>query len=394
MCTLITNIGQLVTPFGREPMCGDKMSAVHVEEGMEILVRGGRIASVGKAGTAQSPSEVIDAEGRLVVPGVVNPHTHAVLPLLHCSGRGELPSGMWTVVDKLAGLSEEAIVHRMRGALDRAVRRGTTTVEVKCGQSGDNGGVELLALIRHLVRSSPLRVVPTLLGTLSSTESRRRADRVSSLIRETIPAVRRGRMAQFCDVACGDGAYTAEEARTILRAARGAGLRAKIHIEGEENSESERIGAKVEATSVDHLTKLSERGLLEMRRAGVVPVVLPGFCFLVGRRFPDARGMIDAGLPVALGSDFGLAGFGVESMWTVLSLAVAKTGMTVEEGIVAMTLNAAAAVELADEVGSLEPGKHADLLILSAEDYREIPHCVGRNPVEAVIVGGRIVHRA
>lgn len=104
--------------------------------------------------------------------------------------------------------------------------------------------------------------------------------------------------------------------------------------------------------------------------------------------------MIDAGLPVALGSDFGLAGFGVESMWTVLSLAVAKTGMTVEEGIVAMTLNAAAAVELADEVGSLEPGKHADLLILSAEDYREIPHCVGRNPVEAVIVGGRIVHRA
>jgi imidazolonepropionase len=389
MTTLITNVGQLVTPIGREPLCGGRMRAVTVAEGAELVAHGGRIASVGGGRSSVGITEAIDAEGGVVLPGLVNPHTHAVLPLVHLSARGS------DVGPHPQNVPEEGISKRMRKALDRLLQAGTTTLEVKCGrEAGEISEIDLLALLQHVGRSSPLRVVPTLLGTVSPSKFRQRADEVSSLIREVIPTVRRRRLAQFCDVVCGDGAYTEDEARTILRAARGAGLRVKLHIQEQDTVGFGRIGAVLEVTSADHLTSASDDVLLEMNRAGVVPVLLPGLSFLCGRSYPEARRMIDGGLPVALGSDFALAGYGVESMWTVLSLAVARMGMTVEEGITAMTLNAAAAVELADEVGTLEPGKHADLIILDVDDYREIPHCVGRNPVSVVVIGGQVVHRA
>jgi len=378
MNTLITNIGQLVTPQGRGALFGRGMSAIDVEEGVEILIRDRRIASITERHARDGIDAIIDADGGVVLPGLVDPHTHALLP---------------------HGFPEErplgggAIPRRVERGFLRAIETGTTTIEVKCGHGGEpEEEISLLRIVERLKRSVRLRVVTTFLGALGRCEGRVREDRVSSLIREVIPTVRRHRLVQFCDVVCGEEAYTETETRTILRAAAGAGLRSKIHV-GETGRAAGSLGAELEVTSIDHLSFPAERDIEEMKRAGVIPVLLPGTAFFLDRPYPDARRMIDSGLPLALGTDSGLVGYGVGSMWSVVSLATRRLGISVEEAISAATLNGAAAVDLAGEVGSIEPGKLADLVILDIDDYREIGDFIGVNPVKKVIFEGGEVDR-
>jgi len=374
MNTLITNIGQLVTPKGRGALFGRGMSAIDVAEGVEILIRDGRIVSIAEQHARNGIDAIIDADGGVVLPGLVDPHTHALLP----HGFPEERS-----------LSAGSIARRVERGLRRAIEAGTTTIEVKCGDGDEpEEEISLLRVVERLKRSVRLRVITTFLGALGRCEGQMRDERVSSLIREVIPTVRRHRLVQFCDVVCGEEAYSEAETRTILRAARGAGLRSKIHV-GETELPAGTLGAELEVTSIDHLSSPGQREIEEMKRAGVIPVLLPGAAFFLGRPYPDARWMIDSGLPLALGTDSGLVGYGVGSMWSVISLATRRMGMSVEEGISAATLNGAAAVDLAGEVGSIEPGKLADLLILDIGDYREIGDFIGVNPVRTVIFEGR-----
>ncbi|HHK66968.1 MAG TPA: hypothetical protein ENJ47_00985 [Candidatus Acetothermia bacterium] len=373
MNTLITNIGQLVTPRGRGALAGRGMSAIEVEERVEILISGPRIASIGRGHLRDGIDAIIDADGGVVLPGLVDPHTHALFP----PGVRDDGPFVETIVEK-----------RLRRGVDRALKTGTTTIEVKCSRGGEpEEEVSLLRRIERLKRSVPIRLVTTFLGALGRCGRCPREERVSSLIREVITAIRGLRLAEFCDVACGEGAYTEGETRTILRAARGAGLRAKIHAgEGERAVGS--LGAELEVTTVDHLSSPTDRDIEGMRRTGVVPVLLPGAAFFRDRPYPDARRLIDSGLPIALGSDCGLAGYGVGSMWSVISIARLRLGMSLEEGISAVTLNGAAAVDLAGEIGSIEPGKLADLVILDIDDYREIGDLIGVSPVKKVLLEG------
>jgi len=373
MNTLITNIGQLVTPEGRGALFGGGMSAIDVEEGVEILIHDGRIASITERHTRARMDNIIDAGGGVVLPGLVDPHTHALLPHGFPEGRR---------------LGPGAIERGVERGLRRALEAGTTTVEVKCGQGDElEEEIALLRVVERLKRSIRLRVLTTFLGARGRCEGRLREERVSSLIREVIPTVKRDRLVQFCDVVCGEGAYTGNETRTILRAALGAGLRAKIHI-GKNGQKAGSLGAELEVTSIDHLSSPSQRDIEDMKRAGVIPVLLPGAAFFLDLPYPDARRMIDSGLPLALGTDSGLVGYGVGSMWTIISIARRRLGMSLEEGISAATLNGAAAVDLAGEIGSIEPGKLADLVILDIDDYREIGDLIGVNPVKKVIIEG------
>ena len=376
MNTLITNIGQIVTPEGRGALSGKGMSAIDVVEDVEILIHDRRIASIAGEHPRDGIDIVIDAEGGVVLPGLVDPHTHALFPP---GSSGDRP------------LSDGAAERGFERGFRRILGAGTTTVEVKCGQGWEpEDEISLLRVIERLKRSISLRVLTTFLGALGRCEGNLREERVSSLIREVIPTVKRDRLVEFCDVVCGEEAYSEAETRTILRAARGAGLRAKIHI-GRNGERAGSLGAELAVTSIDHISSPEKRDIEEMKRAGVIPVLLPGAAFFSDLPYPDARWMIDSGLPLALGTDSGLVGYGVGSMWSIISLARRRLGMSVEEGISAATLNGAAAVDLAGEIGSIEPGKLADLVILDIDDYREIGDFIGINPVKKVIFEGREV---
>lgn len=382
MKTLITNIGQLVTPQGRSALCGRQMSEVLILTHTSLTIVDRQIASVGGAKDESEPDVVVDAEGGLVLPGLIDPHRHLTLPPERSDGGSPDGDAAETTKDdrQLPPLPTER-------ALRRGVSMGTVGMEVKCSDDEGNA-ISSLAHVQESADASPVRVWGTLLGWKQHGDSRDRTDRISALIGSIIPSAKRRRLAAFCDAACGAGGYSAREAETILRAGRGAGFRPKVHAMRDATREAAALAIAVGATSVDHVSEVPFRSASAMRSRGVVSVLLPALSFLDGVPYPNARGLIDQELPIALGTDFGAARDGVESLWVIVSLAVRNLGLSLTEAITAVTLNAAAALDAADDGGSIEPGKRADLLILDIGDYRDLECCIGANPVRTTFVAG------
>jgi imidazolonepropionase len=214
------------------------------------------------------------------------------------------------------------------------------------------------------------------------------------VVKEMIPAVVGDGLARFCVVFCDQGFYTVAEARRILTAARERGLGLKIHADELSGVGAAELAAELAATSAEHLLHVSEEGIEAMAHAGTVAVLLPGTAFVLDEPWPPARDLIGAGVPVALGTDFNPGSSPVASLPLILSLAVLRMGMSPAEALVAATLNAAAAIGLANEVGSLEPGKQADLVVWDAASYEEIPYWIGQNLGQAVVARGRVVWRS
>ena len=400
MSTLVTNVAQVVTPQGRGPIGGKRMNEPVVQEAVDILIDGERVTRLAPHIEPHDTDRVIDAHGGVVLPGLVDAHTHAVFAgtreeefLSRLQGLPYDGGGILSTTRSVAGATEEELLRLAQSRLKEMLACGTTTVEIKSGYGLClEGEIKLLSTIRQLRRTAPMRIVPTFLGAHAFPEAMARDDYIQSIITQMIPSVRRRRLAQFCDVFCDQGFYTVAEARTILRAARGAGLRLKLHADELAPVGAAELAAELEATSADHLLKVSDRGAAALKAAGVVPVLLPGTAFTLGLDYAPARRLIDAGLPVALATDFNPGTCLIQSMVTIIALAVMKMRMTVEEAITAATLNAACALDLAEEVGSLEEGKAADLLVLDLESYRQIPYFFGHNPVVLVMQGGRVVY--
>jgi len=378
------------------------MERLTVLDGAEIRFADEQIAEIGTSVGHAGIDETIDAKGGVVLPGFVDPHTHAVFAatreeefLSRLQGTPYSEGGIQSSARAVASMGEEGLAETARPFLERMLACGTTTVEIKSGYGlSVEGETKLLLAIRRLRKLLPMQVVPTFLGAHAFPEGLRRDDYVSAIITQMIPMVRRRRLAAFCDVFCDRGFYTPAEARTILRAARGAGLRLKLHADELADVGGAALAAELEATSADHLLRASEKGLAQMRRAGVIPVLLPGTAFTLGAPYATARRMIALGLAVALATDFNPGTCLVHSMGTIIGLAVMKMGMSVEEAITAATLNAACALDLAEEIGSLEVGKRADVVILGLETYRQIPYFFGHNPVSVVIQRGKAVYEA
>ena len=402
MHTLITGIGQLVTPRGRGPVGGKGMSDLYVGDGVDVLIDDGRIARIARAIPSHGVDKRIDAAGMVALPGFVDPHTHAIFAgtredefLARARGIPYDGGGILNTMQAVRKASEETLATNARTYIRRMLSWGTTTVEVKSGYGLNvESEVKLLLALRRARRSVPVRIVPTFLGAHAFPPDIRHDDYISMIITEMIPIVRRRKLAQFCDVFCDKGFYTVSEARTILRAARGAGLGLKLHADELAASGGAELAAELSATSADHLLKVTERGMHRMKEAGVIPVLLPGTAFTLGTDYAPARRMIELGLPVALGTDFNPGTCLIHSMPMIIGLAVMRMGMTIEEAITAATLNAAAALELADETGSLEEGKAADIILLDLDNYRQIPYFFGHNPVKVVICGGKVVYKA
>jgi len=402
MNTLITNIGQLATPHGTSPLGGKQLANLTIYEDVELLARDGKVSEVAPRISRQKVDQVIDAAGSVVLPGFVDAHTHAVFArkqeeefFARIQGDPHTDRGIQAGARAVATATEEDLARDCLPYLKQMLSCGTTTVEIKSGYGLSLAGeMKLLLAIRRMKKTLPITVVPTFLGGYGFPEGVQRDDYISSIITEMIPAVRQRRLAKFCDVYCDERSYGISEARSILRAARGAGLRLKLHADGLRSVSGAELAADLEATSADHLSRVSHQGMHKLKESGVIPVLLPGTAFALNQDYAPARDMIDVGLPIALASDFNPGTCLIYSMLTIIGLAVIKMGLSVEEAITAATLNAGCALGLAEEIGSLEEGKSADLMFLGLDSYRQIPYFFGHNPVTTVIKKGRIIYKS
>ena len=357
---------------------------------------------------AGRPADVtLDAGGRAVVPGLVDAHTHPVW----LGDRGA------EIARRLAGESYATIaaeggginatVRATRAGSDdelaSAVRKrlvamrdhGTTTAEAKSGYGlTEPDEIRALALLRELSRDPALpRLVPTLLAAheVPPEFTGNRAEWVRIVAEVIVPRAAREKLALFCDVFCEQGVFTVEESRTILSAARRAGLGLRVHADELARSGGAMLAAELSAASADHLLFIEAEEIAALARSGTVAVILPGTAWWMRSRRAPARGLVEAGVPVAVASDANPGTCCTESLPAVATHACLDSGLSVEETLTGMTLNAAASLGLAGEVGSLEAGKAADLLVLDAPDDRHLIYHWGINLVDAVVLRGRVV---
>jgi imidazolonepropionase len=399
---LITNIGQLVTPQGNTAVAGDKMGELVILNDAFVEIKDSYIETAGlmKDLPASANHEIIDAQGDVMLPGLVDPHTHAVFSgsredefLARCLGE-PYGKGILTSMRNVRAASEKELYDSGKKFLQEMIALGTTTAEVKSGYGLDTESeLKLLRVIKNLRNDLPIEIVPTFLGAHAVPNDIESSDYVEKIIDEMIPQVAQENLAEYCDVFCETGFFTVEESRAILTAGKKAGMKPKIHAEEIYNTGGAELAAELGATSADHLEQISQTGMEAMGNSGTIPVLLPGTAFTLNLEYPPARKMIKANLPVALGSDFNPGTCLIYSMYLVISLAVMRMKMSVEESITACTLNAAAALDRSGSIGSLEPGKRADLVLLALENYKQIPYFVGHNIVNTVVASGKVVHK-
>jgi len=287
------------------------------------------------------------------------------------------------------GLKEDCLKR-----LKTALSLGTTTMEIKSGYGLDlKSELAMLEMVKELQKSQPVDLIPTLLGahTIPPEYKEKRRDYVELVFR-MIETAKKKKLAEFCDVFCEDKAFALEEAREILKKAKKAGLKLKLHASQFNDLGAVELGIELGATSIDHLEKISDRGIREMARSKTIGILLPGCEFHLGtKNYAPARKIIEAGAPVALATDFNPGSSPILSIPVISWLACRELKMTPEEVISAVTINAAHAISRAKEIGSLEAGKKADILILDIKDYKELPYWFGANSVCHTIKNGKVI---
>lgn len=411
---LFVNASQVVTCAGpARARVGAEMADAGVRDGVAVLVdrETGLVREVADEKTlraAHLKAEVVDCARGVLTPGFVDSHTHAIFGRaryeeqeLRAAGVGYMEiarrgGGIHSSVRDLRVRSEDELVALAQSRLERLAAHGTTTVEVKSGYGLSlESELRTLRVIRRLAASMHLRLVPTFLGAhevpLEYREAPRTRDEYIALVtREMIPAVAKEGLARFCDVFCEPGVYTADETRRILSAARAAGLGIKLHADELENGAGAELAAELRATSADHLAAISEHGIAALAASGTVATLLPGTMLFLGKtKQAPARALIAGGAAVALASDFNPGTSPTVNFPLILTLAVSQLKLSVAEAYVAATVNGAAALGLASELGQLAPGFRADLALFDVGDHREIPYWYGDNRCVRTWVGAR-----
>ncbi|MBI5202334.1 MAG: imidazolonepropionase [Elusimicrobia bacterium] len=411
---LLVNAGQLVTMTGPSgPRTGAEMGKVGMFRGGSVLVGDGKILAAGLSDfVATHPdadkARILDIGGRVVMPGFVDSHAHPVFAEprlkdfeLRTRGKGyediaKAGGGILSSVDKVRGAGDPQLLDNLLRAAARFIECGTTTLEAKSGYGLDvENELKLLRTIQRASKVTALELVPTFLGA-HALPAEFKGDPHGYLRRvceEMLPAVAKEGLAKFADVFCDRGYFSEPQAEQVLRAALDHGLKPKIHAEQLSRSGGAAVAAKVGAVSADHLDHAEPDDLAKLKAANVIAALVPAANYFLGLgRYPSGRKLIDAGLAVALATDFNPGTSPCWNMQFVLSLACTQLGMTPEEALCAATINGAHALGLGATHGSIEPGKQADLIVLDMEDYREACYWFGGNQVSMVMKRGGIVH--
>lgn len=397
--------GALVATMGEAP--GPRIGAAMRELGLvkgDVVAKDGRIVAVGKgAAKGFRVRRTIDAGGRLVTPGLVDPHTHAVFAgtredefELRNSGvtYAEIAAkggGIKRSVAQVRAASLKQIKDRTRPALRRMLGHGTTTVEIKSGYGLSlKDEVKLLRAAKELGEEGPIDVVTTFLGAHEVPVEFKddRAAYVRLLCDVMIPEIARKKLATWCDVFCEKGIFEIEDSRKILEAAKRAGLAVRLHAEEFATIGGAKLAADLGAASADHLMAIDDAGIDAMRQSGTVAVLLPGTTFFLGLpRYAPARRLIDAGVPVALATDYNPGSCFTESLQVIGTIAATQLKMTAAEILTACTVNAAHALGLADR-GRIAKGLFADVVVWEAEDPRMLTYHFGVNQAAVVVKQG------
>lgn len=408
MQKLIHNLNSIVTVTAK-----NGWNKPDVQTGAGILIESDSIKAVGvdEELLRKNPgAEKIDGKNYLALPGFVDPHTHPVFYKtreeefeMRIQGKSyeeiaAAEGGIRNSVRAFREASFEEIAKLTYHRIHKFLEYGTTTIEAKSGYGLSlKDELKALRVLKKLSQLIPITIVPTFLGAHEVPDEYRnnREKYIDILINEMIPAVAEEKLAVFCDVFCEKDVFSVAESEKILLAATDHGLIPKLHADELHSTGGAELAAKVKAISADHLLMVSREGIEKMKDAGVIPVLLPGTAFFLGKKeYAPARKMIDTGLPVALATDFNPGSSMTQNMQLILTIAAINMKMIPAELIGAATLNSARAVAMEKEAGSIEPGKKADIILLDIPDYKYLPYHYGINHVKMVIRHGQVVHQA
>ena len=399
---LIKNANELITLKGvKRPRVKNEMDNIGIIKNGSIAIKDGLILDVGK-NLKYKAETIIDAKNKTVMPGFVDPHTHLVfsgsrefeldwklkgMSYIDIKNKG---GGISYTVDKTRKASSTKLYNEARIRLDRMLALGTTTCEAKSGY-GLNTETELkiLKTQKKLNDSHPIDIVSTFLGAHAIPKDCKKEEYIDIIINDMLPNAKK--YSDFCDVFCEKGFFSNSESKKILLEAKKHGLVPKIHADELNNTDGASLAAEVGAVSAEHLLMISDDGIKSMAKKKVIGVMLPGtpFCLMMNKYAP-ARKMIGSGVPIALATDLNPNCY-VENMQFIIQLACFNMKMTPAEAITASTFNAACAINRQKQVGSLEKGKQADIIILDVPNHLHIPYHFGINHVEKVIKKGCVL---
>jgi len=415
---IVSGISELVTLAGAQsPRRGSaEMNQLNIINDGAIAIKGDKIVALSGTGdiiAKYSAWKIIKAQGKTVTPGLIDAHTHPIFmgdradefemkikgaTYMEIAAAG---GGIKSTVRKVRQASKENLKKNAGQYLKRFLACGTTTLEAKSGYGltlADE--IKMLEAIKEINASVRVRpkigptLIPTFLGAHEIPDEYKdnESGYVDLIINQMLPAIAQKKLAQFCDVFCEKGVFEIDDSRRILKSALAHSFQIKLHADEFVTLGGAELGAELSAVSADHLMFASDKGLAQMKEKGVIAVLLPGTTFMLGlKTYAPARKMIEMGVPIALATDFNPGTSMTESLPIIMTIACAMMRMTPAEALTAVTINAAHAVKKADTIGSLEPGKKADLVIWDTPSYKHIAYHFGINLVEAVIKNGKRV---
>jgi imidazolonepropionase len=399
---LLTGISGLVTPFGQGTKRGAAMGQLRTVQGAGVAIDAGLISWIGPEREWRGHAEsVVDLGGRAVVPGLIDPHTHAVWAgdrLMDFEARSAgatyeeilaAGGGIWHTIRETADKSSEEMMELALPRIQALQRSGATTIEVKSGYGYTlDAELRMLEAIRLLRERTQSRLVSTLLVHICPEGLNERQAYREMVCRELIPEVARRGLASAVDIFVERHAWSAEDARIVLASAHAAGLSIKLHTEQFQQVGGLEVGVEMGALSIDHLEVCSLEQCELVARSKTVATILPGVSLHLGLPAAPGRALIDAGAAVAIGTDLNPGSSPLFSASAAMGLAVRLNGLTAPEALTASTANAAAALGLSN-VGRLEVGMQADFLVLESSDWRDLPYTLGQNMVREVWAAGR-----
>ena len=408
---VIANANEVVTLKGTsdKPQAREKMTNLGILKDGAVAVKGERIVAVGPTREVldrlKKGFDVINARGKLVTPGLIDPHVHLIfagsredeleqmavkgIPYLEIKARR---GGMPTTLRKTSEATTEELLKRTTQILDRMLIHGTTTIEAKSGyEMTFSGEIRQLKIIRTLNKTHPIELTPTFLAQGIPLEYENKVDELTDQIAtEWIPEIAKRKLAEYCDVFCEKGYFNPKQSRRILETGKKYDMKLRIHADWLVHSGGAELGAELGVVSADHLIFTPMEVIEALARKGTTGIFLPTtpFCYL--GVYAKAREIIKRGLPIALGTDLSAANM-CESMQMMMTIAVLQMKVTTEEALVASTINAAHSIERAHEIGSLEEGKKADIVIFDAPNHKYFPYHYGINLAEKVFKKGKLV---
>ena len=408
MKRLIYNIGMLATPTGSAARGGSAQGEISLLRDAWILIGDGVILSVG-TGKAPDADQGFDAGGALVTPGLVDSHTHLVFGgwrehelAMKLRGVGYLDilaagGGILSTVRNTRAAGPEELKAKAAKVLDGMLKLGVTTCEAKSGYGLTvEDELKMMRVVKELNEEHAVDLVSTFLGAhaVPSEYKENREEYIRIIIEEMIPRAAEEKLAEFCDVFCETGVFTAEETEKILRAGMRYGMAPKCHSDEIDPIGGTEISGRLGAVSCEHLIRCRPSGIEAMAAGGTIACCLPATSFYLNADFAPARDMIHAGVPVAFGSDFNPGSCPVSNLQIAMNIGCYKYRMTPEECLCAVTLNAAAAIHRADRIGSIEPGKQADIVVWNADNLDYIFYRFGENLAKYVFKKGEMVASA